>query len=180
MRILSAAPTAWSGAAAVNGTVLTDFLLTATYRAALTIRRVQRRVFRVPTIGVRVLAVCGDQFILVRHRAGPAPWGLPGGGVGSRETFAAAALRELREEAGVIGTVTTLHGVFQHWQDGNPDTVVVLCAVVSQSPCAPRRDLEIAAAGLFSADHLPAGTDAASRRRIEEYRQQRSALVEAW
>jgi 8-oxo-dGTP diphosphatase len=163
-----------------NGMTLTDFLLTSAYRAALTVRRLQRRLLRLPTVGVRVIAVHDGRFILVRHRAGAAPWGLPGGGVGSRETFAAAALRELREEAGVSAEITALHGIFQHWQDGNPDTVVVLCAVTAQLPCAPRADLEICAAGLFAADQLPTATDAASVRRIHEYRQQRSALVEVW
>ena len=60
------------------------------------------RLSRGKTLGVRVLAVDAEgRVLLVRHTYLPG-WWLPGGGVDRGETLEAAAVRELREEAGLI------------------------------------------------------------------------------
>jgi 8-oxo-dGTP pyrophosphatase MutT (NUDIX family) len=64
----------------------------------------QRNVWEMST---RALAVCyrrtsaGVEVVLVRSRRGS--WTIPGGRIGPSETPEHAAIRELREEAGVIG-----------------------------------------------------------------------------
>lgn len=63
------------------------------------------RATRGMTLGVRVVASDGvGRVMLVRHTYLPG-WWLPGGGVDRGETTDQAAVRELREETGLIATV---------------------------------------------------------------------------
>ena len=67
--------------------------------------------------GVRTIVVAPDNSVLlVRHRAGPYAWVLPGGGVGRNENIADAAAREIQEEAGIhiAPSTFTYHGRFEH------------------------------------------------------------------
>ena len=163
------------------GQPVTETTLNLLYRSALAARRLQRRLFRIPTIGVRVLVLYGDEIILVRHRAGRTPWSLPGGGVHRHESFAAAAQREVREEAGIAQVqLTGLHGVYRHALEGNDDTIIVLRAVTTESPRVPSRDLEICEARPFARDQLPPGLDPASKRRIDELNRHILPPAEEW
>ena len=56
-----------------------EFGLTLLYRWLILLRFVAWRVLRPRAIGVRVVVRRGDEFLLVHHRGGAAPWGLPGG-----------------------------------------------------------------------------------------------------
>src|SRR6185503_8361749 len=51
------------------------------YALAVALRRVVWGIRRPVAVGVRTLIVRDGAVLLVRHRAGRAPWGLPGGGV---------------------------------------------------------------------------------------------------
>jgi 8-oxo-dGTP pyrophosphatase MutT (NUDIX family) len=56
--------------------------------------------------------------ILRRNRAGRLEMCLPKGHLEGRETPAEAAVREIREETGIIGTVRTPLGVIDYWFSG--------------------------------------------------------------
>jgi|GEM_PF-3794100 len=88
--------------------------LTLIYRCFIMLRFVAWRVLRPRAIGVRVVVRRGDEFLLVHHRGGAAPWGLPGGAIDRGEAPADAARREVLEESGCPVTITGLHGVFHY------------------------------------------------------------------
>ncbi len=50
---------------------------------------------------IRIVVLCGDEFVGVKPFFGSGRWQLPGGGRHRGETIAAAAVRELHEETGL-------------------------------------------------------------------------------
>ncbi len=76
-----------------------------------------------PTLGVLAVALRGPSALLVQ-RANPPDrglWGYPGGKVEAGETVAEAAMRELREETGLIGSPGPVLGtkdIIHHAPDG--------------------------------------------------------------
>jgi 8-oxo-dGTP pyrophosphatase MutT (NUDIX family) len=126
------------------------------------------RMTRGLTLGVRV-AVFSEtgQVLLVRHTYTPG-WFLPGGGVDTRETLRQAAIRELREEAGVIAEeAPQLHGMFLNEEAfaGNH----VACFIVRKFRQFERPpSFEIAEKRFCSIGDLPEETTSGTRRRIEE------------
>ncbi len=134
-------------------------------RAYLTLVGMKRRV----TLGTRAVLIDGDRVLLVRHTYLPG-WQFPGGGVEPGESAAENAAREVLEETGYRLTAEpTLFG-FYHVVNAttNRDHIsVFLCRdfQVAQ-PFAP--NAEIAEAGWFDVDGLPAETTEATRRRIAE------------
>lgn len=115
------------------------------------------------------MAVDGEgRICLVRHtyREG---WFLPGGGVKTGESLVEAMSRELREETGIElpETPQRVHGVYSSFREHKSDHIVVF--VVRDWSVSPTLSPEIAEVGFFSADELPAGTSAATTRRIKEY-----------
>ncbi len=59
------------------------------------------------------LVVCGKRVLMVKHRAdGEEYWVLPGGGIEDGETPEQAAVRELKEECGINGSVLRFAGYF--------------------------------------------------------------------
>ncbi len=136
--------------------------------ASRIVMRPLHRQMRGMTLGARVAAIDGEnRVLLVRHGYAPG-WILPGGGVERGETIYAAAVRELREETGVVaGEEPRLHGLFSNHElfPGDHLACFVLRRFVRE-PFAP--SAEIAAAEFFAADRLPSDTTGGSRRRIEE------------
>ena len=64
------------------------------------------------TLGTRTVVLEDDRVLLVRHTYAPG-WLFPGGGVDRGETIYDAAMREVREETGVMPMEEpVLHGVF--------------------------------------------------------------------
>ncbi len=136
--------------------------------ASRLVLRPLHRQMRGMTLGARTAAIDAEgHVLLVRHSYSPG-WILPGGGVERGETVFAAAVRELREEAGIVAEEEPrLHGVFSNHQIFPGDHIA--CFVLrrfAREPFAP--SAEIAAAEFFATDRLPSDTTAGTRRRIEE------------
>jgi ADP-ribose pyrophosphatase YjhB (NUDIX family) len=149
------------------------------YALAIGLRRVVWSLRRPVTVGVRALIIQGDTVLLVRHRAGPRPWGLPGGGVARYERLAEAAWREAHEETGVRVRVERLLGVYDSFHDGMSNYIAVFICAPLGALCPPR-SLEIAEARFFPLGAPPIDIDPGSRRRIEEYRAGASGLARIW
>jgi len=56
--------------------------------------------FRPKKMGAKVVVICNDNILLVKHTFNPSYWTLPGGGVKRGEEPINAARRELKEEIG--------------------------------------------------------------------------------
>lgn len=139
------------------------------YRAAKPVLHPVYRQLRGMTLGTRTLVLkdAGAQVMLVRHGYA-AGWMLPGGGVERGEALAEAAVRELREEAGIVAEEEPLlHGVFLNDRQFRGDHVA--CFVLRRFSERPvRAGFEIAEARFFPPAALPEGTTGGTRRRIAE------------
>ena len=118
------------------------------------------------TLGTRSVVIDEDRVLLVRHSYAPG-WLFPGGGVDRGETVYDAALRELREETGVIGIEEpVLHGIFLNDAQFPGDHVA--CFILRRFERKPARSLEIAEAKFFPVTALPEGTTGGTTRRMAE------------
>lgn len=120
------------------------------------------------TLGVRVIAVdAGGRVLLVRHTYLPG-WWLPGGGVDRGETAAAAAVRELREEAGLIAgqapQLISIHSNEAHF----PGDHVLLYRIDAFETGEATSHGEIAETGWFDPLDLPDDMNRGSRVRLAE------------
>ena len=146
--------------------------------ASVLVQQPWSRISRGMTLGARVVVLDGKgQVMLVKHTYSHG-WILPGGGVEKGETLAAAAVREIREEAGIIGEEPVLHGMFSNDAVFRGDHVA--CFIVRKfSTVAWKPNFEIAAAQFFPADDLPEATTGGTRRRLAEILQG-AAISEMW
>lgn len=137
------------------------------------------RLVRPMTLGVRVAAFDpAGQVCLVRHTYLPG-WHLPGGGVERGETANRAALKELREEAGILADAADLelHGVFANFVHFPGDHVLVYrCDRFTTVPT--RNGHEIAETGFFAPERLPDGTTRGTRQRLAELAG--APLIDSW
>ncbi len=118
------------------------------------------------TLGTRIVAIEEGSVLLVRHSYAPG-WLFPGGGVDRGETIYEAALREVREETGVIGLEEpVLHGVFLNDKQFRGDHVA--CFILRRFERKPKRSLEISEATYFPVTAQPEGTTGGTLRRIAE------------
>jgi ADP-ribose pyrophosphatase YjhB (NUDIX family) len=149
------------------------------YALAVGLRRIMWGLRRPVMVGVRAFVVHGDTVLLVRHRAGRRPWGLPGGGVARYERLAEAARREAQEETGAAVRIERLLGIYDSFHDGMSNYIVVFVCAPLGDPHPPR-SLEIAEARFFPLGAPPADIDPGSRRRIEEYQAGVGAQAKTW
>lgn len=120
------------------------------------------------TLGVRVVARDAEgRVLLVRHTY-LAGWWLPGGGVDRGETAAQAAVRELREETGLIARVEPrLISVHSNERFFRGDHVLVF-QIDAWDQGQRTSHGEIAEVAWFPADRLPDDVNRASRARLSE------------
>ncbi len=128
------------------------------------------RLVRPMTLGVRVAVFDGEgRVMLVRHSYMPG-WYLPGGGIERGETAIEAAVKEVREEAGLAIDPADLRLASIHANFVNfPGDHVLLYACHRFAPSDhlpnPR---EIAQWGFYPLDALPEGTSPGTRTRLQE------------
>ncbi len=137
------------------------------YRLHLGLLRIRPPV----TIGVRTLVLDGadgrESVLLVKHSYRPG-WYFPGGGVQRWESFEDAAVREAREEAGVVvEAIEGPYGLYANFTPWKCDHVALY--VATRWRREPFSSLEIAEAAFFPARALPEDATAPTRRRVEEY-----------
>jgi ADP-ribose pyrophosphatase YjhB (NUDIX family) len=138
------------------------------YRLAHAVRGALWHIARPSLLGVRALVVRADQVLLVRHRGGATPWGLPGGAVDPHERLEEATRREVYEESGVPAEVQRVLGVYDAFHFNYVNYIVVFVCHAQGEP-GSSRSIEIADARFFPFRDLPDGIDPGSRRRIDEY-----------
>lgn len=121
------------------------------------------------TLGTRTLVLdeARSRVLLVRHTYAEG-WMLPGGGVERGETIYESAVREIREEAGILVQETPRLLGFCSNQEAFPGDHIAVLLVERFAREAFRPNGEIAAAEFFPVDGTPAGTTAGTRRRISE------------
>jgi ADP-ribose pyrophosphatase YjhB (NUDIX family) len=121
------------------------------------------------TLGVRALVLdADDRVLLVRHTY-VSGFYLPGGGVESGETMLQALTRELQEEGGVrLLGAPTLHGVYLNRRVSQRDHVALYVVRDFRCEGLPAPNFEIAEAGFFPVNRLPADATAATRARLLE------------
>lgn len=121
------------------------------------------------TLGTRTL-VFGEsrqRVLLVQHTYAEG-WMLPGGGVERGETIYESAIREVREEAGVMVDETPRLQGFCCNDAIFPGDHVAILIVEQFSREEFTGNAEIAAAEFFPVGAVPDGTTAGTRRRIAE------------
>ena len=111
-------------------------------------------IVRPKTLGVKCLVENEEAFLLVRINYGHRRWTVPGGGIHKGEAPEVAAMRELKEEAGIVADKVRKIGEYTNTHQYKIDTVHVYHTRV------PNRDssidgFEIAEAEWFTLAQLP-------------------------
>lgn len=94
----------------------------------------------------RILVVAGDEILLTKGWLGSGQWALPGGGLHRGEDPAEGALRELKEETGVLASKDQLKSLFSGRVMGETSTNYYIYAYaleLSEKPQLTRQKGEI-------------------------------------
>jgi 8-oxo-dGTP diphosphatase len=129
-----------------------------------------------PTFGVNV-AVLDAGRILLTQREDFEVWCLPGGHVDSGESAEAAALREVREETGLVVELTRHVGTYvrPRWRDGRYRIVVFAARPVAGALIAQPE--EVRAVDYFPPDALPGPMLLGQPQRIRDVFEGRTAIA---
>lgn len=93
----------------------------------------------------RIIVNCGEDILFVKDWLGDGTWKLPGGGIRKGENLALAALRELREETGIVASTAQL-GLAQELQvkgHGIPAHFYWYSLELDKKPAIRAGDIEI-------------------------------------
>jgi 8-oxo-dGTP pyrophosphatase MutT (NUDIX family) len=121
------------------------------------------------TLGTRVALIDGDKIYLIRQTYLPG-WHFPGGGVEPGETAAFSGGRELEEETGYRPCEPMeLRGLYLNVNSAtNRDHIAFFVCRRFEKVAEVGPNYEIAEAGWFPLDALPAEATPPTQRRVEE------------
>jgi ADP-ribose pyrophosphatase YjhB (NUDIX family) len=132
------------------------------------------------TLGVQGVVINASNEVFLVRQTYAGGWHFPGGGVEPGETLRQALARELREEASIELTgPPRLHGVFFNDLYSRRDHIAVFQVKKFRVVSARAPDWEIAAAGYFNLEDLPAQTSREARARLREILEDR-VPAELW
>lgn len=133
------------------------------------------RIFRGKSLGVQVAVFDTDGKLLLVRQGYTPHWVFPGGGVDRGERLADAAVRELREEAGVSGVPLRFFGVYANFRALPDDHVAFFVGECVAGTGFPDPGFEIVDHGFFPTDNLPDNTAPSVQRRLAEIADGRQA-----
>lgn len=132
-------------------------------------------------VGAGVIITDSQSRILLIKRTDNNKWGLPGGSLELGETFEEAAIREAREETGLLVTGLRLFRVYSgsrmHFIYPNGDEVYNAVCIFETSEYkgeAAPDGLESSSIGFFDRDRLPEPLHPPDKTIIDEYLKERS------
>ncbi len=126
-------------------------------------------IFRPIALGVKVVVENNGKLLLVRISYAHKKWSLPGGGVDKGESFEQAALRELKEEVGIV--VEHIIDIGEYRSDRNFKRNIVRCFYAHTDSSFFKIDnLEISEAGWFAVGEFPEACSPAIPQILEIYK----------
>jgi 8-oxo-dGTP pyrophosphatase MutT (NUDIX family) len=75
----------------------------------------------------RIIVICDNKVLLTKDWLGLGSWSIPGGGLHRNEASRIGAVRELREETGIVITTKDLHYLGSYQFDGSTDGKQLVC-----------------------------------------------------
>ena len=119
-----------------------------------------------PTVDI-IIEVEGG-IVLIERKNPPHGWAIPGGFVDYGETVEAAAVREAKEETGLVVRLTGLLGVYSD-PSRDPRSHTISTVFVASAAGRPVADDDAADAGVFTEDTLPGDIAFDHREILEDY-----------